>query len=393
MNILILEDNPAKLKELTETITKLDETIKYKPCKFFNDLVIEINRTKYDLVIADLKVPLYSDNPNEEVDVSDRLLEVIRDIDCINFKTPVIAVTRFDSLAEENFLALNRCDINVITYDNTNEDWKPPFINKIQSCIPIKKYDFIIICALEKEAKAYSEAGYNLGERFLSHGITCRNISIKEQEGLVITPTRMGLVNTAILSARAIELFKPKLICMSGICAGIEGKANIYDVIIPEMCHQHDSGKWTNEGFIPELYDVPLDHYTSLKLDKIINEGNFNDTLKNGITLRRSEFQPANEELDFKVYLAPTSSGSAVVADDEILKSIKIQHRKKTAFEMESYALYEAARQSLERPLFFSAKAVVDNGNSSKGDEYHRVAAILSAKTVYEIISRGICKA
>ena len=60
---------------------------------------------------------------------------------------------------------------------------------------------------------------------------------------------------------------------------------------------------------------------------------------------------------------------------------------------MESYALYEAARQSLERPLFFSAKAVVDNGNSSKGDEYHRVAAILSAKTVYEIISRGIYKA
>jgi len=391
MKILILEDSPTKLNKLLEVIAEIDETIEPKLCKVFHDLVTEVNRDTYDLVIADLKVPLYGDN-NEEVDVSDRLLDCIRDTDCQNFKTPVIAVTKYDNLAEDNFRALNRCDINVITYDSTNDNWKQPFRSKIQSCFPKKLYDFIIVCALEKEADAYHEAGYNLGKRFISDGITCRRIDINSQEGLIITPPRMGLVNSAILSARAIDLFKPKLICMSGICAGIEGKANIYDVIIPEICHQHDAGKWTNDGFIPELYDVPLVHVTQITIDKIIKEGDFISTLKENITLRRNEFPPDSDLLNFEVYLAPASSGSAVVADNDILENIKVQHRKKTAFEMESYALYEAARQSLESPIFFSAKAVVDNGNSHKGDEYHRVAAILSAKTIYEIISRGIAE-
>jgi nucleoside phosphorylase len=387
MNILILEDTQEKLDKLIKTINELDENIEYKECKVFHDLTVEINRNKYDLVIADLKVPLFDDS-SEEVDVADRLLESIREIDCPNFKTPVIAVTKFDQLAEDNFRALNRCDITVITYDKTNDDWKPPFKKKVLSCIPEKSYKFIIVCALEKEAKSYTEAGYEVGERFLSHGITCRTIEIGEHQGLVVTPTRMGLVNSAILTARVIDIFKPKLICMSGICAGIEGKANIYDVIIPETCHQHDSGKWTKEGFIPELYEVQLEHLTKIKIDQIIKENDFITTLKENVVLRGNEFPPKCKDLDFSVYLAPTSSGSAVIADEEILENIKNQHRKKTAFEMESYALYEAARQSSVSPIFFSAKAVVDNGNTHKSDDFHRVASILSAKTIYEIIRR-----
>ncbi|MBF4265150.1 nucleoside phosphorylase, partial [Vibrio anguillarum] len=39
---------------------------------------------------------------------------------------------------------------------------------------------------------------------------------------------------------------------------------------------------------------------------------------------------------------------------------------------------------------YFSAKSVVDNGNTSKGDEYHRVAALISAKAVYGLIKELI---
>lgn len=57
---------------------------------------------------------------------------------------------------------------------------------------------------------------------------------------------------------------------------------------------------------------------------------------------------------------------------------------------MESYALYEAARRSPLKPNYFSAKSVVDNGNTNKGDEYHRVAALISAKAVYGLIKELI---
>ncbi|SGY89112.1 phosphorylase family protein [Moritella viscosa] len=389
MNILILEDNQDKRDALVKVVAELEMEIEYRVCKTFHEFVKEINRNKYDLVVADLMVPLFRDSTDEQ-DISDRLIEDIRDLQCKNFRTPVIAVTKFDKLAESNFCGLNMYDITVITYDEAVGTWKDPFLRKIESCIPEKSYEFVIVCALDKEADAYLEAGYNVSNSFTLHGVACRTISINSIKGLIVTPTRMGLVNAAILSARSIDLFKPKLICMSGICAGIEGKANIYDVIIPEICHQHDSGKWTAEGFIPELYSVQLHHNTMLKISNIIKGRDFIDTLKDKIIPSRNEYPIGNDLFDFNVYLASTSSGSAVVADDETLGNIKTQHRKMTAFEMESYALYESARQSLESPIFFSAKAVVDNGDSQKGDEYHRIAALISAKTVHEIIKRGI---
>ena len=94
------------------------------------------------------------------------------------------------------------------------------------------------------------------------------------------------------------------------------------------------------------------------------------------------------QRLTANVYLTPASSGSAVVADERMVEIIAAQQRKGSIFEMESFALYEAARLHPREPLFFSAKAVVDDGGPKKGDKFHRLACILSAKTLYECIRR-----
>ncbi len=389
MKILILEDDKVKLEKLTSVVNSLNIDVELTFCEIYSVFSKKIVTHKYDLVVSDLIVPIFPDS-KEGADISTRLHEDIRDMECMNFYTPVIAVTKFSDIADQCMSKLNRFDITVITYDEINDDWKKYFSTKVQSCVPAKSYFFVIVCALEKEAGAYLEAGYVVGDIFIYQSVSCREITINNLKGVIITPQRMGLVNSAITSARVIDLFKPKLICMSGICAGIEGKANIYDVIIPNICYQHDSGKWTSDGFIPESYAVQLESNTSLKINKIIKEKDFINSIKNNVMLNKTEFADSMTSLDFNVYLAPTSSGSSVVADDEILCQIKNQHRKHTAFEMESYALYEAARLAFNPPIFFSAKSVVDNGNTLKGDEFHRVACLLSAKTVCEIIKRGV---
>jgi len=389
MKILILEDDTEKLGEIVKAIDSLEFDITHIACSYFCDFNAEINRNTFDLVVADLMVPAFKDS-DEAIDVSSNVIESIRDLNCQNYGTPVIALTKYDQLAEDHFSNLNKFDITVVTYEEGSSDWKNSFVRKVESCVPKKAYDFVIVCALEKEADSYLEAGYDAGNLFSVHGISCREISIGDGAGLIVMPPRMGLVNSAILCSRAIDIFNPRIICMSGICAGISGKANIYDVVIPDVCHQHDSGKWTSDGFIPELYSVQLHHQTRLKISEIIKDDDFIEALKKDVTLKRNEFPGEAEELEFKVIMAPTSSGSAVVADDSMLENIQDQHRKMTAFEMESYALYESARQSLKSPVFFSAKSVVDNGDSQKGDEYHRVASLISAKAVYEIIKRGV---
>ncbi|XP_031635448.1 uncharacterized protein LOC116348559 [Contarinia nasturtii] len=196
----------------------------------------------------------------------------------------------------------------------------------------------------------------------------------------------MGLVDAAITSAMALQIFKPKLIAMSGICAGIEGKAEIYDITIPELCYQHDSGKWSIDGFTPESYSIQLDHAVKLKIKDLISQDHFIKTIFNGISPKRSEIPEHSEQISTRITLGTLSSGSAVVADKDINTVISNQHRRISAFEMESYALYEAARLADFKPMFFSAKAVVDNGTPGKNDDFHRIACLISAKTTIEII-------
>ncbi|HIF9529887.1 TPA: nucleoside phosphorylase [Photobacterium damselae] len=390
MKVLVVEDSPQKLSEIKTVLNGIEFDIEVTECNSIIKFNTEITREKFDLVVVDLVLPIFAHTGEVPRDVTSRIIEQIRDYESKNCTTPVIAITQFSNSAESNFCDLNKYDINVITYEQGTDEWKLAFVRKIKSCIPKITYDFIIVCALEKEAAAYIEAGYTEPKTSIKYGLSCQDITIEGHKGLIIVPPRMGLVNTSIVSARAIDLFEPKIICMSGICAGIEGNANIYDIVIPSQCDQHDAGKWTSNGFVAESYSIPLIHDTEITINRIIKQGEFIDSVSQGVHLSECEMVDGSSTLDVKIYTATTSSGSSVIADEKMLGQITSQHRKKTAFEMESYALYEAARRSPLKPNYFSAKSVVDNGNTNKGDEYHRVASLISAKAVYGLIKEFI---
>lgn len=388
MKILILEDEATKMELIQAEIIAIDPLIEINTSITFQSFLKQIERDKFDLIIVDLLVPRFNET-DESVDVTDQIIDATRDHDCCNFRTPVVAITRFDTAAEDNFKNLNLKDISVITFSEDKQDWRETLKQKIVSCMPPITYDFVIFCALHKESNGFLEAGYNLGITRAIHGLDCREIKIGEMSGVIITSPRMGLVSSAITTSRAIELFRPKLICMSGICAGIDEKAQIYDVVIPDMCHQHDSGKWGSNGFELESYAVQITHEMRLKIKTILEQPDFIEAIRNNVKLLRKEIPENKQELEFGVLMAPASSGSAVIADEAMNELIRQQHRKMTAFEMESFAVYESARLSITQPKYFSAKAVVDDG-VIKSDEYHRVACILSAKVVHELIRRGV---
>lgn len=386
MKILILEDDLNKKNAINDQLQKFIYEIEVVHVVDFQSFHTAIERDKFDLIIADLIVPLFKGM--EESDVTQNIVESVRDIECCNFRTPVVALTQFSNTAEDNFRGLNNKDILVLTYhDDENSPWRSSLMEKLALCVPPLTYDFIIVCALEKEAAAYLSIDKNIEKGTKSYqGFDIRNINISDKNGIIITSPRMGLVSSSIVCARAIEVFKPKIICMSGICAGFSDKSNIYDVIIPDICHQHDSGKWDTDGFSPEIYSVQVNPDVRSKINEIIGRSDFKIFISDGIRCKKSEIPDDKEYFEFNVILGPASSGSSVVADEEMASEIKKQHRKAVAFEMETFALYEAARLSPSTPKFFSAKAVVDNGNAKKGDAFHTVASLVSAKCVYKIL-------
>jgi nucleoside phosphorylase len=189
----------------------------------------------------------------------------------------------------------------------------------------------------------------------------------------------------------ALDRFEPRMICMSGICGGVAGESGIYDLLVTQICHQHDAGKWSNEGFKSEHYDVQIDVDVHNKLIEVCSDDKLKEYLLGDLKPQKSEFPAKIEQLDCNVKTdVPTSSGSAVMAEDGKTSSLKSGQRKLAGFDMEIYSVYEAARLAANKPAFFAAKTVVDDGGRNKGDKFHRIGCLLSAKFIVKAIRAGI---
>ncbi|ESJ04658.1 hypothetical protein B551_0217500 [Cupriavidus sp. HPC(L)] len=209
-------------------------------------------------------------------------------------------------------------------------------------------------------------------------------MTIGDFRGMCVKPQHMGLVNMAIAATKAIELFKPKIVAMSGICAGVEGESKLLDIVVGQVCWEWQTGKFKDGKFRQEPYQVSVNANFKTAIEQISEQTDF---------LRRIKSDLFDSELrESGIKIAPISSGSVVVADGNMMSSIGMQHRKWAALEMEMYALYEAAKQSVPEPLFFGAKCVVDMGDSAKGDALHATACSLSARFVIEVLKLQLPK-
>lgn len=386
MKIFVLEDSDSKFNRVAEVINKRSWLTKPKITRAscFMDAQRILERDVYDLLILDLVAPLRAQGDPEDLtnDISSLRIDEL----CLNRATPAVALTQFEARANDGFNSLNKLGITIVTYDPSSEDWHESISRAVEHSQPPITYDYVIICALRKERDAYDDLGFQIGDEVIIDDLSCKSITISGLSGIIVVPTRMGLVSSAIACTKVIERFRPKVIAMSGICAGFDNAAKIYDVIVPERCYQHDSGKWTKAGFVLEPYQAALENSTRLEIDRIINRKGFCDEMVAGIEALPAELPEDQSSLSCTVKLAVSSSGSSVVASNTQSKAMKDYHRKGTAFEMEAYAVYDSAVSSCHKPAYFSAKCVVDNGGTSKGDAYHRVACILSAKVCGSII-------
>lgn len=231
-------------------------------------------------------------------------------------------------------------------------------------------FDFLIFCALQEEKNPY--VGLLGGTPFSRGGIDCLDIQIAERRGSIILLPQMGLVNAAITAGLCIDKFKPKIVGMSGICGGFERKAEMGQLIICEMAYEYQSGKWTNDGFKQEPYQVSTDQQTLTRLRHLANKDGLISKLEQGFIGERPQ-------IAHKPKIGIFTSGSAVIADKAHLDQIENIHRKVNALDMEVFAIQRAADLSSHRPPSISAKAVVDLCDHTKNDNLHAYGCYISA--------------
>lgn len=250
----------------------------------------------------------------------------------------------------------------------------------------VKRVEIMFMSALvEEHAAIVSEfdrtiaapsgtgASYQLGEIDDRQGIRTVAACIAD---------RAGTVPAALTTFRGIELFRPKLVVLVGITAGIGGRLALGDFIIPDTVVEYEATKIGPEGEEPHGRQHAIDPKSiqSVKawasLDRCLEEIS--------VSLLRPVAGISRLSTD------AMASGNKVVASAYRAGLIAKASRKTAAIEMESLGVVEACLRVDPPVPSLIVKAVSDLADENKDDSWHQFAASAAARLATALVREDV---
>jgi nucleoside phosphorylase len=192
----------------------------------------------------------------------------------------------------------------------------------------------------------------------------------------------MGMVAAASLTTKLITGLRPRFLAMTGMCAGLRGECEIGDVILGDPVWDWQMGKYTLDAFeiAPDQIGVPPE--ISQKVALLRSDVTNLTKLWTDSPFEKPQVVP-------RIHVGPAASGSSVLARAETTETVKAQHRKTLAVDMELYGVYSATRDmSRPRPIAFGLKGVCDHADQYKNDKFQKHASYMSAHVLKELVYR-----
>lgn len=401
--ILIVDDKPERYAPLVEGLVAaqaLDEgSVIVEKC--IRDAINRLREWQFDVLVVDMLLP---ETP-WTVPIPDggaRLLMHLREDP--ELKTPryIIGVT---AALEDDLEVKQVFDTQpwlLIRTSGGGNAWVERLATFIKHALQIERsqdalgyqFDVCFLSALRTpEFDALLDTSIYLGEpEPVDHSLFGRVGSIESQgKQLRVVAShclRMGSTESALVSAKLISKFRPKLLILLGICAGYEDKVDYGDVIVADPSWDYTSAKVTVDptgarttAYSPDFIGIDTD--LKSRIEVLSDDKGFFSALHAAWKGDKPRGIPA-------LRVAPCATGPAVIADAAVLEDIRRhQHRNTLALEMEAYGVYSAVRiASRPRPLCLSMKAVCDFATFLKDDKYQRYAAYTSASTAVEFVRR-----
>lgn len=227
---------------------------------------------------------------------------------------------------------------------------------------------------------------------------TLRDKNGKKLKIVISTINSMGMTSTASLVMKLIFHYKPKYICMVGICASSKKDVhNIGDIIIPAITWDYGVGKQVEEEingkpvlkFEPQLDQKQLNKdIQKIVLELKESEKYLEDIKNTWVKEYNHVYSPKN---DIKMYYGHFASGSAVIQSQNFVDKIIEQHSKLIGFDMEAHAVFDTVNNSpIEGCKAFVIKSVSDFGDSDKQnpqkEKHQQYAAFTSSQYLKHLI-------
>lgn len=247
--------------------------------------------------------------------------------------------------------------------------------------------DVCIVCALPQEAAAFLEVVRRqcdvTFESHISprHRHTYRFAVIKNVRGERLSLhiswlARYGPEQMTIHLSHILEEYQPRIVIMTGICAGDVQQVQLGDLVVAERTFTYDNGKFVlDDGRRVHQHDT-----TTYQLNSTILQflGLFDDWKPLVTRLKRPSLSESRlKRRGARCHLKAMASGSAVRADHPF-EDVQAPVRGTVAIDMESAAL---GLVMSHHPLipWLVVKGVCDYADQDKNDVYHDYAARASA--------------
>lgn len=354
----------------------------------------------YDLLVLDLTIPHVAGRGEPSYQAAEGLLQEVYSPSQILTPGNILGITR-----ERDTLRIISNQISSHLMSIVEEDdegiWRKDMADRVsyvglsqraRSSAWLTKYDYdlFVLTALDKELRPL-RAMFDLTDVPRMPGVlefvfTDRNGEVRR--GACSAIGRAGQPSAAAEAEGLLCQLRPRLAIMIGFCGGVPEKANLGDILVAEVAIDWDFGKWKPTSTAAKLYARPepitIRASKSHRLARDIVDVGIGKI--DGIAAAILE-KSRGEITDPKIKLVPFASGSAVIADTDVLESIRALNESVGGVDMESYGFYYACEYSRSaKPDFLCIKSVADDCGPDKDDRLHEACCFASAEVARHIV-------
>jgi nucleoside phosphorylase len=201
--------------------------------------------------------------------------------------------------------------------------------------------------------------------------LNCKRIQL-----VVASQSDMGMVPATILATKSIISWRPHLITMTGICAGVKEKVRLGDLIIAKQVVDYGSGKLKEDKFVPDYSTISLDSSCANYIQEFSSREDIMRSIRDAW-----EHKTGKPDTELQAHLGVIGSGAAVIARSQFVEEIQEYKRSILGIEMEAYGIAKAAEDAFPGKVkSLIIKGVQDYADDFKSDTYREYSAFVSAQ-------------
>ena len=247
--------------------------------------------------------------------------------------------------------------------------------------------DILIITGLAMELEWFSKTIGVHFERVPRQGTSylrgVKRVGDREISIVAVRQLGKGLTSAAVTTTKAICLWQPSVVVMTGICAGVQHSVQLGDLVVASQCFEHASGQLVDGEIIPLQNRIALEPWFLDYLMSVSDSESCRTTIQGGYP------GELPEDFRMRIHYGSMACGPLVVKDPEYVKTLRSREHSLLALDMESYGVALAASMCSTPARTVHAvivKGVVDYADNSKNDDWHDYAAYASAALARQVL-------